>query len=89
MNDTPNHIRQLQTDITMQKSPAERFKDGLEMIDYGRFIVENSIRNQKPTITERELVVEVFKRYYANEFSPVELEKITAFLLTLQSPKNK
>ena len=78
MNDTPDHIRKMQHEIMMRMTPQERFMHGIEMIDYGRMIVENSIKAQNPDISERELVVEVFKRYYGNEFSPEEVAKISA-----------
>jgi hypothetical protein len=41
-------------------------------------IVENSIKAKNPSISERELVVEVFKRFYQDEFSAEKLEEICA-----------
>ena len=78
MTDTPDHIYQMQHDIMMRMTPHERFMQGIEMIDYGRMLVENSIKAKNPAISERELVVEVFKRYYQDEFSPEKLEVICA-----------
>jgi hypothetical protein len=78
MTDTPEHIYQMQHDIMMRMTPHERFMQGIEMIDYGRMIVENSIKAKNPNISERELVVEVFKRFYQDEFSAEKLEEICA-----------
>jgi hypothetical protein len=46
------------------------------MIDFVRKIVESSIREANPGISAGDLKAEVFKRYYAHEFPPDELEKI-------------
>ena len=76
MTDTPDFVYQKQFDIIFSKTPRERFLMGFEMMDSVRQIVENSIRKHNPTISEIDIRVAVFKRYYQNDFSPQELEKI-------------
>jgi len=74
--DTPNNILDKQREILFQKSIAERFLIGAEVIDFGRVVVESSIRRNHPTISKIDLKVEVFKRYYTSVFSTDELERI-------------
>jgi hypothetical protein len=49
---------------------------GFEMIDSVYAIVKNAILEKHPELSEREAIVEIFKRYYANEFSEHEIEQI-------------
>lgn len=76
MTDTPDFVYQKQFDIIFSKTPRERFLMGFEMMDSVHQIVENSIRKHNPTISEIDIRVAVFKRYYQNDFSSQELEKI-------------
>ena len=55
---------------------------GFEMIDSARYIVENSIRNRNPSISEVDLKIAVFKRYYHNDFTPEQLEKIVSAFIS-------
>ncbi|TVQ89901.1 MAG: hypothetical protein EA393_06370 [Bacteroidetes bacterium] len=76
MQDTPEHIIQKQREIIHSKSPDERFMIGVEAINFGRKMVESSIRQSNPHISEIDLKVETFKRYYSQSFDPEELKKI-------------
>jgi len=76
MNDTPEHVRKIQYDIIMSKTPEERFMMGIGMMDDVRRMVEGSIREQNPGISEIDLKVAVFKRYYSKDFSAGELNNI-------------
>ena len=87
MTDTPDFIYQKQFDIIFSKTPKERFLMGFEMIESVKRIVENSIRIEIPTISDLDLRVAVFKRYYQNDFSTVQLEKIAAALFAYHSQK--
>jgi hypothetical protein len=82
MKDTNPEMRKIQSAITFAMTPQERFMQGIEMIDYVRMVVENSIKAQNPTISETELKVQVFRRYYQKDFSPEKLEEIIAWLRT-------
>lgn len=48
MNDTPEHIRKIQYDIIMAKTPEERFMMDIEIMEDVRRMVEGSIREQNP-----------------------------------------
>jgi len=76
MKATPFDIIQKQREIFAKKTPQERFIIGIETINMGRAIVESSIKQNNKDISEIELKILVFKRYYANIFSQSELENI-------------
>jgi hypothetical protein len=80
MTDTPDFIYQKQFEIIFSKPIKERFLMGFDMIESVRSMVENSIRRENPTMSALDVRIAVFKRYYVNDFSPTQLEKIaTAF----------
>ncbi len=81
MTDTPDFVYQKQFDIIFSKTPKERFQMGFDMIESVKRIVENSIRKEIPTISDIDLRIAVFKRYYQNDFSPTQLETIGAAFL--------
>jgi hypothetical protein len=76
MQDTTNEMLQKQREIYFNKSSNERFLIGAETIDFGKTIVESSIKQMHPDILPIDLKVAVFKRYYENCFSKKELEII-------------
>jgi hypothetical protein len=80
MNDTTEEAARVQREIIMSKTPEERILMGAEMIDSVRLIVEASIRNKQPDISEIDLKIAVFRRYYTPDFSPEQLDLIEAHL---------
>ena len=78
MTDTPAFIYKKQFDIIFSKTPQERFLMGFDMIESVKRMVENSIRRETPSISDFDLRIAVFRRYYQNDFSPIQLEKIVA-----------
>jgi hypothetical protein len=76
MNDTPDHVRKIQYDIILSKTPEERFLMGIEMMEDVRRMVEGSIREQNSGISDIDLKIAVFKRYYSKDFSPARLDDI-------------
>ena len=74
--DTPKKIRKIQNQIFFQKTVQERFKIGIEMIEDAKKIVENSIKIKNPQISAIDLKIEVFKRFYKNDFSEEKMEDI-------------
>jgi len=81
MIDTNEEMHRKQLEVIYAKSPEERFIIGGELIELGRYIVENSIKLQNPDLSELDLKIEVLKRYYSQEFSPEELNKIISSLI--------
>jgi len=76
MLDTPAEIVQKQREIMFAKTSTERFLIGIEAIALGRLMVENNIKQQKTDISELDLKIAIFKRYYQNSFNSSELESI-------------
>ena len=76
MLDTTVEMVQKQREIFFSKTSNERFLIGAETIAFGRVMVESSIKQKEPEISELDLKINVFKRYYGNFFTNNELEKI-------------
>ncbi len=81
MIDTSPEILQKQKEIFASKSRAEGFMIGIDAISFGRKLVESSIRHRHPAISETELKVRVFKRFYSNVIEPLELERISQAMM--------
>jgi hypothetical protein len=89
MDDTTEEVKQIQREIFFSKTPNERFMIGVEMIKMGRTIVESSIKQQYSNLSELELRLKVFERYYKNEFSEIEFNNIINSMKNYYSMKNK
>jgi len=76
MSDTTHDISRKQIEILLAKSEEERFKIGDELASFGRKVLESSIRNENPGISEIDLKTEVFKRCYSMAYSAEELNLI-------------
>jgi hypothetical protein len=76
MTDTPQNITRIQLEIMLAKPESEWFKIGDDLIAFGRKIIESSIRQEIPGITEDELRIEVFKWCYSSYYSFDELQRI-------------
>lgn len=76
MKDTPPEILKIQRDIIHVKTDRERAMLGFEMIENTRQIVKNSLKIENPGFSEREIIAELFERYYSEEFSEEEIEII-------------
>lgn len=87
MNDTSPEMRKKQLEGIFKMSAKERFAQGLEMIDFVRKTVENSILKQNPALSETELKIAVFKRYYGKEFSEEAQKRIIAHFQSLENSK--
>jgi hypothetical protein len=79
VQDTNDHIRHKHYEIIFAKSSEERFLMGLQMMEDLREIVLNSIRIEKPGITETELKIEFIKRYYKDQFDEKQMADITGW----------
>ena len=76
MTDTSPEIEQIQLKIMLSKSESERFRIGDELNAFGRKVLESSIRQEYPGISEIDLKIELFKRCYSLYYSADELKKI-------------
>ena len=81
MNDTAPEIESLFYQMIMEKSGEERLMMGFSMFDMARMQVEAGIRANKPDATRQEIRREIFLRFYGQEFSPEEQDKILKRIL--------
>lgn len=84
MKDTTPEVQQMQRDIIHSKSDRERAMMGVDMIESTRKVVMNSIKIEKPHLSEREVVAELFERYYSQEFSKEEIQIIKKGIIQYQ-----
>jgi hypothetical protein len=79
LKDTSPDMLAKQFEITFAMTAEERLKQGFDMIDFCYELVKNGIIEKNPDITECDLKIELFKRYYGHEFSTEEQLKIFDF----------
>jgi len=80
MNDTHPDIAMRFRDLIMSKSGEERLLMGFSMYDAAREIVRSAILAERPDITPEGMKQEIFLRFYGQEFSQADREKILAAL---------
>ena len=76
MKDTSEKMEQIYNDMIMKKTPEERVKMGFSMLHSARRIVLSTITDKKNWRKE------MFLRFYGDEFSPTQKEKILHALET-------
>lgn len=72
MNDTPPVIKKIYHEMLMKKSNEERMLMGFSMHESAKQIAASSIKDK------RNLRVELFKRFYKNDFNEENQKKIIA-----------
>lgn len=78
VKDTPEHVLRLQAQHFLLRPYDERFRIGLSMMEDGKRMVEDALRQQHPDWSVGELKAAVFRRMYRQDFEPDELERIAA-----------
>ncbi|OHB48729.1 MAG: hypothetical protein A2099_00125 [Planctomycetes bacterium GWF2_39_10] len=76
MKDTDILVESRFLEMMMERSGQERMKMGFSMFDMARRQVIASIKERNPNAGENDIKKEIFLRFYAQEFSPKEQEKI-------------
>ena len=76
MKDTPDEVDLMYTRMLMEKSGKERLKMGFSMFDFVRQQVIASIKRDHPECDIGKLRKQLFLRFYGEDFSPEEREKI-------------
>jgi hypothetical protein len=82
MNDTHPDVADRFRNLIMSKTGQERLLMGCSMYDAAKEIVQSSIYNNHPGITETEMRKDIFLRFYGQEFNRVEREKVISFLIS-------
>jgi len=80
MNDTAPAITEKIEAMMRRKEPAERLAMGCSMFGFAQQLVKSSILMEKPGISSADLRKEVFLRFYENDFTKEQREKIIAHL---------
>lgn len=78
MNDTSPEVESLFNELMMKKTGQERMQMGFSMFEMARKQVLASIINQNPNVDSREIRKQLFLRFYGDDFTPEEREKILA-----------
>lgn len=81
MNDTAPEIGRRFQEMMMKKSGQERLKMGFSMFDMARKQVISSIIDSNPEADLMDIKKGIFIRFYGQEFSKEEQEKILRHLL--------
>ena len=76
MDDTSVLIKQKMREMIQAKSPQQRLKMGCSMFDFSRQLVTSAILRENPDLKPSQLRAEIFLRFYGDEFSQGEKEKI-------------
>lgn len=84
MKDTPKHIVEMQRNMIHSKTEEERFLMGADMIDSVYEMVKNQIIEESPELSEQEIRAKLFLRFYQNDFSEQEKEKIVEHIKNAQ-----
>ena len=80
MNDTLPEVAARFRDLIRAKSNEQRLLMGCSMYDTAKQIAQSAIYSQQPTITPEEMRKEIFLRFYGQEFSQADREKILSVL---------
>jgi hypothetical protein len=78
MNDTSPEVESFFNELMMKKTGQERMRMGFSMFDMARKQALASIINQNPNADSKEIRKQLFLRFYGDDFTPEEREKILA-----------
>lgn len=76
MLDTHPDIAVLYRNMIMQRSGEQRLRMGCSMFDTAKKIVRSAILDKNPNITEAQMKRQIFLRFYGQEFTCIEREKL-------------
>lgn len=80
MNDTSPLMEKKMRELILKKTPSERVLMGCSMYETSRYLIKRFILENNPSISEKELRVEMFLKFYKDDFSAEECEKIVKHL---------
>ncbi len=76
MRDTSPKIDEKMREMIRMKTPFERAQMGASMFETSKYLVTQSILRDNPHISQTELRKELFLKFYGNDFTSVQKEKI-------------
>jgi hypothetical protein len=77
MNDTSESIFQKQLEILESKSMHERWVMAFDLTELSRYLISRAIKRENPGISEVDAKVELFRRFYSDDFHEEELNVIS------------
>lgn len=83
MNDTSPQITAIYEQMMMQKSGKERLQMGFSMFNMARRQVIASIKKNNPEADEGQIRREIFLRFYGQDYSKEEQNKILSRIMVL------
>lgn len=79
MNDTTCEMTEKMHEMIHQKTPSDRCKMGCSMIETSKHLIGRAILEKDPLISAVNFQKELFIRFYQDDFSLAEREKIFAY----------
>ncbi len=86
MKDTSFEMEEKVREIIRQKTPQERLEMASSMFALSRQLVIQAILRETPEISDSELRLEFFVKFYGQDYTKEELQKILAGLGKIQTP---
>lgn len=86
MNDTPRAVAEEVEALMALRTGSERVRMACEMFDLARVLAIAAIQGAHPDISEQRLRIELFERFYGEDFSEEERVRIAA-TLSIPEPK--
>lgn len=80
MQDTSPKMEAKWREMMMAKSPIERLKMGMSMFRTSQELAIRFIKEQNPDITPAQLRQELFLKFYRDDFTEKQREKILKYL---------
>jgi hypothetical protein len=80
MNDTSPEMERKMMEMIMTKSPIERVMMGCSMYETSKQLIIEGILRQNPGISKVKLRQEIFLRFYRDDFTPSQRDKILEHL---------
>jgi len=78
MHDTSPEMEARMREMMAQKTPAERLHMACSMFAAAKTLVRSGIIHEDSTLTEAQIRGRMFLRFYGNDFSPEEIQRIVA-----------
>ena len=80
MNDTSPEMEEKMREMIRAKTPEERLRMGCSMYDFSKSLVLHAILENSPGLSPGGIRRELFLRFYGDDFTSTQREKILACL---------
>lgn len=83
MRDTSPEIEEKMREMIRNKTPQERLVMGCSMHDFSKGLVLRALLENNSKLSQSDIRRELFLKFYGNDFTPSQQEKILAHLTQL------